>query len=135
MSSTLRKFSQIPVRIKYFLTLAEYDPAPPAEGVSYDDPALVFPGGYPGPIVGDGALGIVDYPGFAAGVLLKDLGRQVVIVDSMDRHIAVYREVQRVNGSGSEGVGPQVSPDGPYGTFFVKVWAADGSNVLVARTG
>lgn len=131
----MRKFSQIPVRTKYFLTLEAYEPAPPAEGITYDDPALVFPAGYPGPIVEDGALGVVAYPGFDAGVLLKDMGRQVVIVDAMANHLAVYREVQRVNGAATEGVGAPVGVDGPYGTFFVKVWAADGSNVLVARTG
>lgn len=130
----MRTFSQIPVRTKYFLTLEAYVPNPPT-GVSYDDPAIVFPNGYPGAILEDGALGVVEYPGFDAGVLLKDLGRQVVIVDASANHLAVYREVQRVNGPATEGVGAPVGVDGPYGTFFVKVWAADGSNVLVARTG
>lgn len=130
----MRKFSQIPVRTKYFLTVGSFTPDPPAVGANYDDAALAFVV-YPGPIVENGALLEVPYASFTAGSLLKDLGRQVVIVDADGKHLAVYRQVQRVNGADTEGVGPAISPDGPYGTFYVKVWSADGSGVLVVRTG
>lgn len=136
MSSTLRNFSQIPVRTKYFLTVSAFTQGQvTANPPNYDDPAIYFVNGYPGPIINENDMLSVTYPLFGTGKLLKDLGRQVTIVNDAGAHVAVYCEVQRVNGAGTEGVGPQVTPDGPYGTFFIKVWSADGSNVLVARTG
>lgn len=66
------------------------------------------------------------------GALYKDLGRQILIMDSSRRHVALFRQVQRVDGVGSEGV----DAANPWASnIFVKVWAADSTNVVVARTG
>lgn len=135
MASTMRSFSQIGARTGYFLVLSDY---PADEGfISYaEDSTLAFPS-YPGAYIVDGSLGVLQYPSLTQGELLKDLGRQVTIVNNAGVHLAVFREVQRVNGAATEGVGPQVFPDGPYGTFYVNVWAAAGTPgvVKVVRTG
>jgi len=132
--SSLAGFSQIPVRIKYFVALKEYDPPGPVGFVDPGDAGLSFNGGYPGAVLLEGSIE-ANYVGFAQGALLKDLGRQITLVDSAGRHTALYREVQVVDGPGSEGVGVAVAPEGPYRTFFVKVWSADGDSVYVVRTG
>lgn len=71
-----------------------------------------------------------DESTYLVGTLFKDLGRQLLIKDSMDNHLALFRQVQLVNGE--EGVGG-VAP--VWNCLFVKVWAADGMNVCMARTG
>lgn len=64
------------------------------------------------------------------------MGREIVIVNADCRRVALFREVQRVSGATTEGVGGLVDPaDGAYGCFFVKVWSADGQGVYVVRTG
>lgn len=138
--SAMRSFSQIPVRTAFFITTDSNVELTAA--INYDDPGLLFPGGYPGPIVVDGSIGPVPtpLPVFSAGTLLKDLGRSTTIVDTAGRHLAVYREVQRVNSATNEGVGAAGTNDGIYGTFFVKTWSADATSphansVRVVRVG
>ncbi len=125
----------IPSQVRYFITTDSYD-APPSPGeADTGDATLVFINGYPGSTIVEGSV-TANYVSFDANVLLKDLGRSVTITDTEGTHIARYRQVQRVNGPTTEGVGPTVDPyDGPYGCFYVKVWAADGQGVYVARTG
>lgn len=135
MSSIIRRIPQTPARVKYFLATQDYE-APPSPGyVDPGDSTLVFIDGYPGFIVEEESVS-ANYVSFLAGDLLKDLGREVVTVNSSGQRTARYREVQRVNGPTSEGVGDKVDPlDGDYGCFFVKVWSADGDGVYVVRTG
>ena len=135
MSSARRFPDQIPARIRYFRAILSYDPPEPTGAIDPGDSAITFPNGYAASIVREDSL-TVNYVAFATGDLLKDLGRTVIIVDSEDRHLARYREVQRVNGTSTEGVGPVVDPlDSAYGCFFVKTWSADGQGVYVVRTG
>jgi hypothetical protein len=135
MASVLRRHDMIMPQVRYFLTTDAYV-APGSPGVAdVGDSTLVFIDGYPGSIIEEGSV-VANYVSFDANVLLKDLGRSVTITNADGAHIARYRQVQRVNGPTTEGVGPTVDPyDGPYGCFYVKVWAADGQGVLVARTG
>jgi hypothetical protein len=67
------------------------------------------------------------------GTLFKDMGRSLTVVDATTgAHIALYRECQLVAG-GPEGV-PEDTPT--YGAdYYVRVWAADGTGVAVARLG
>lgn len=67
------------------------------------------------------------------GTLFKDLGRTLTVYDATTAlHVATYRECQLVAG-GPEGV-PEDTPT--YGAdYYVRVWAADGSGVAVARLG
>jgi hypothetical protein len=134
MSSVLRHTDTIPAQIRYFLTTDSYAaPQSPGEADTGDS-TLVFIDGYPGAIIEEGSVP-ANYVSFDAGVLLKDLGRSVILTNAAGAHLARYRQVQRVNGATTEGVGPAIGLDGPYGCFFVKVWSADGTGVLVARTG
>lgn len=134
MSSVLRHADTIPAQIRYFLAIEDFNPTEPVGRIDISDPAVVFEGGYPGTIVVEETL-TAAYPGFSAGNLLKDLGREFILVNTAGVHLARYRQVQRVNGPTTEGVGPAIGSDGPYGCFFVKVWSADGLNVYVTRTG
>jgi hypothetical protein len=132
--SAMRSFSQIPVRVKYFLAVDSYIPLEDEGVADPGDAGVNFQDGFQ-EIVVEGSI-TLDYVGFSSGDLLKDLGQQFTMVDINNNHIATYRKVQRVNGPASEGVGPALSPaDGPFGTFFVKVWSADGQGVYVVRTG
>jgi hypothetical protein len=150
MSSAIRKFSQIPVRTKYLLGFGVTSDA------SENDNAAVFGDAGAsvirvtnGAFLSIGAITtIADIALVGAsirpylpstsitGKLFKDLGRSVTVYDPTvygDPHIAVYRECQLVNGAANEGV----SENSPlYGAdYYVRVWAADGTGVAVARTG
>lgn len=153
MSSTLRKFSQIPVRTKYLLVVA--DVVEPETDISNGD--LFGTGGVPIVRASGDSIRSVGVGGVAttvqiteyaatvgatldaytteAGTLYKDMGRTLTVYDDTldgNLHVATYRECQIVLGSGSEGV--PVLP--LYGaTYWVRVWAADGTGVAVARTG
>ena len=133
--SSLRSFSQIPVRTTFFIATEDYSGN---SGVTLDsgDITLSFPNGYPGPIVVDGTSGSFIYPLVKKGRPLKDMGRSMTIVDTTGKHLAVFREVQRVYGAATEGVfsGGEAG-DAAYGTFFIKTWSADGNGVIVARLG
>lgn len=134
MASVLRHNAEIAPQIRYFLTTQAYSPTEPVGTVDIEDAAIVFTAGYPGAIIEEGSV-TASYVSFGSGALLKDLGRSVTLTDSTGKHVALYHQVQRVNGIASEGVGPAGSADGPYGCFFVKVWSADGEGVYVARVG
>lgn len=131
----MRAQSQIPVRVQYLRAIQSYVPTEPEGFIDPGDDAITFSSGYTDTIILEESLR-VSYVAFAAGDLLKDLGREVVVVNAGGAYVARYREVQRVNGPSTEGVGGPVDPlDSAYGCFFVKVWAADGSGVKVVRTG
>lgn len=134
MSSVIRHIAQIPVRTKYLLAVVN--------GIATDDaadsPAFSLSLNWPFfdnvPVLASDVNSNATALGLTAGALYRDLGRQIVIADNVvgAPHLAVYRQVQLVDGSDSEGVGG-VSPS--YGCLFVRVWGADGMNVVVARTG
>jgi hypothetical protein len=136
MSSTLRKFSQIPVRDKYLLAIADYDPV----GTPVPSATSAFtlaPGAHINVTSIAMDLDVQDVGSYApasvsATELYKDLGRQIVIFDANHNHVAVFRQVQLVSGVGTEGVCPLSDR---CANIYVKVWSADGTGVVVARTG
>lgn len=130
----MRHYATIPAQVRYFVAVADFNPEEPEGEIDMTDAAVAFENGYPGAIVVEESL-TAAYPGFSAGNLLKDLGREFLLVNAEGTHLARYRQVQRVNGVAYEGVGPAIGSDGPFGCFFVKVWSADGQGVYVARTG
>ena len=74
----------------------------------------------------------------SVGTMFRDLGRSVVVVNNDGTHLYRYRQVQRVNGAGSEGVFDDDSTTAPnpwLSNLYVLVWAADGTAPVVARTG
>lgn len=132
MSSTLRSVAQIPARIKYLVAVAS--PVDSSDNILADecvafstdlDLATMIPH------TEVPTEAVVAPEVFAPGDLFKDLGRQVIVYDAAtSAHLIVYRQVQRVNGANDEGV------PGNYNVpFYIRVWAASGAGVLVARTG
>lgn len=132
MSANLRTVAQIPARVKYLVAAAA--------GTSGSDPLTAddtfafscAEGVITSSLISSAALPAgTTNESYAVGDLFKDLGRQVTIYDDTSKlHLVTYRQVQRINGAGSEGVATT------YGTaFFVRVWAASGAGVRVARTG
>ena len=141
MSSALKSFSQIPVRVKNLVAIASYSSG---EGVgSAGVGAFTLT---PGALLDLGSLALAgdvednSTTGYAArnlvaGELFKDMGRQITVLDTDDAtHLAVYREVQLMAGPSTEGVDGD-DTTGFRANIFVRVWAADGNGVRVARTG
>ena len=131
MSSTLRRFAQIPVRVGYFVALSSTD----GEYSLTDAPALTLKAGVSLSdlntfVMADDASDVLDYGSFAESALLKDLGQEIILVDSANNHVARYRNMLVVNGPAAEGIDAPQSAN-----VLVRVWAAAGNNVIVARTG
>lgn len=138
MSTQLRHLAQAPahspVRTKYFLAVVDLSGtgvagdslAVPASPQTLPAEALIFDADF-GNVFG------APRGSIASGTLLRDLGRSVIVTDAACNHLYRYRQVQLVSGSGSEGVGG-VSPTW-NSDFYVLVWAANGANVNVVRTG
>ncbi len=114
MSSAQKSFAQINVRGKYFIQvdLAVYYTAASSDSVQLEAGVLATQTAVDG--------------------ILKDLGREIVTYSTLGAgaiKLAVYRQVQKVSGSGSEGVPASDS------ALYVKVWDAAGAGVGVARLG
>ena len=134
----LRAYSQIPVRAKYLLAVAD------ASGGSTDDVIGENVKAFstaPGEYMGIGAISTIEDISAAADVavydisagdLFKDLGRQTTVYGADHSHLAVFRQVQKVEGAGTEGV---CAAADRCATIYVKVWSANGNGVVVARTG
>ncbi len=140
----MRSFSQIPVRIKYFIAISDYEGGRGVVPISDFDPTIrLYSPAYPGPILTQAEYDATytdpsgyEYPPLSAGELLKDLGQQFVVTDSDYNHRVIYRRVQRVKGINSEGVSGD--PSNGWDTFYVKVWDSEGAptgSIYVARTG
>jgi hypothetical protein len=141
MSSVLKSYSQIPVRAKYLIGIA----AAAAEGEGVGANGVSAFSLAPGEHVNVESLAVAaaveDAAGYSeavtvgAGKLFKDMGRQITVLGTDDAtHIAVYRQVQVVDGPTTEGVGGG-DANGFNANIYLRVWAADGLNVVVARTG
>ena len=131
MSSTLRHISQIPVLQKYLLV----NQTDTASANSADSPAFTLEANaswpvtvgtvaIPASLVNDNAVPL----GVTVGALYRDLGRQIIIADNSGMHLAHYRAALLMNNAAAEGVGS-------FTEVYLRVWAADGDNVRVSRTG
>jgi hypothetical protein len=149
MSTQLRRFAQAPAhspaRAKFFLALADISavdvPVPDAgEYLVSLSPGFDF----------QSAMSETDFTAaFASGAggfavpangILKDLGREVVVYANgvPSNHLYKYRQVQLVNGAGSEGVFDSAATTAPnpwQSNMFILIWAASGSAAPVVRTG
>jgi hypothetical protein len=138
MSSVGRQFSQIDVRVRYFIGLGA---GSFTEGsvVSDESSAIILnsDAAYPGATGLAADLDdIFDDTGLQplSGKLYKDMGRSITVIDSDGKHVSLYRNVQLVNGSGSEGVGG--SSPSYQANIYLLVWsAANPDHVAVARVG
>lgn len=141
--STLRSFSQIPVRTKLLITTSGL-------GYGYYDTSLItglptvsVPYTYEGSIIETmtyadmlslyNVVYDIDYLSMLKGTLLKDLGKRVQFMFGGLLFIE-WTLVQRVNGSASEGVG-NIATDVFYVPTYVADQVAADEEVAVARLG
>jgi hypothetical protein len=139
MTSVLRSPSQIGVRVKYLIAFKDLsgggESGVGADGVA----AFTLPAGSFSDVtsiaLAADVSGAADYAEYAvtAGTLFRDMGRSITVVDADGNHIALYRNVQLVSGSTTEGVDPTNSAYSA--NIYVRVWADDGDNIAVARLG
>jgi hypothetical protein len=122
MSSVIRTTAQIANRVKYLIAVQATNHFVPIEGATIN--SIMTISNF------ESSVNSQEAPD-AQGTLYKDLGSEVVTVDSMNRQFARYRLVQLVNGFTTEGV-----PNN-YGstTFYIQVWSAAEGFVTVARLG
>ena len=146
MSTQLRRIAQSPVptpaRSRFFLAIEGLSGESTAAASEIVHPVDVFES-----LMTPSDFEIAFNPGSGSGVeiasgsLLKDLGREVNVIGADGNRLSKYRQVQIVNGTGSEGVGFTTSatstaaPDPWNSNLFVRVWAANGISVNVVRTG
>lgn len=116
MSSALRSLSQIPVRSKFLIALADAS-----------DAAVAFTGEWVGSVTE--SLGTIAAHDLAAGAIYRDLGRQMMLVDTDGTHLALYREAMPQTNADAEGA---VLGDA---SVWLCVWDAAGASVKVARLG
>jgi hypothetical protein len=64
--------------------------------------------------------------GLSAGTLFRDIGRSIVVPGASGNHIYYFRNVQWINGSGSEGVSGSPADVDAWGTGWICTWADDG---------
>jgi hypothetical protein len=148
MSSVTKSFSQIPVQTKFLTCFKDISGAETAgAGAGADGyAAFTLDSGEFLNITSiatqtdvEAAAGFAVRGGGAnvnqltAGELFKDMGRQITVLAADDAtHLALYRQVQLVSGATTEGV----ANDADYSAnIYIRVWAADGQNVRVARLG
>lgn len=144
MSSILRKYSQIPPRVKY-LSVASAATAVDAGATNLVSGFSLAPGEHielssiatNADVAVAAGYAVIAAGDYVDGALYKDMGRQITIYDPVDhKHLAVFRQVQMVDGVGTEGVGVEgVNPESYYANLYLKVWSADGMGVVVVRTG
>jgi hypothetical protein len=122
MSSATSVYAQIPGRVKFFLATADLS------GYVVADLNTIVTAD----ITGSNKF---DIP---PASLLKDLGRQIVVVDPVTgAHEKTYRQVQVMGAAQAEGVhgsAPDVKGS-YYSTGYVLVSSAGGTGVRVVRTG
>lgn len=128
MSSLLRAPAQIPVRTKFLLGLSDLAPGAGVDAAAA--PAFTVDAGrsVTDVMLATNLDAAAAPAGIANGRVYRDLGRQVTVVDASRRRVAVYRCVQEQLNVATEGV--QNGTD-----LYVRVWAADGTLVNVARLG
>lgn len=134
----LRTYSQIPVRAKYLLAVTDASGGDTDDIIGSNVKAFAT---NPGEYAFIGAISTIEDISAAAGVavydisagdMFKDLGRQTTVYGDDHAHLAVFRQVQKVEGANTEGV---CASTNYCANIFVKVWSADGNGVVVARTG
>jgi hypothetical protein len=129
MSSITHSPSQITTQSKFLIAFAESDPNSMSISTSSAFRiSLPWPIGIESRVNGDVLNGEGEYYDFVAGVLFRDLGRQLTVVDAENTTLALYRETMPMTNVETEGVGTPQS-------VWVRVWAAEGSGVRVARLG
>lgn len=137
MTSVMRVPSQIGAREKFLIGVRTFDSS---GGVA---PADVSCGGFSitaSASVGNGGVYTsADVSGFAGyssnivtitpGMLFRDLGKELVVIDTDEKYLARFRLAAPVSNAFAEGLPV------PPANVWLKVWSAAGTGVAVARTG
>jgi hypothetical protein len=111
MSSVTSSFAQIAGRTKFLLASAD------VSGYRFDGLSTIR------------TTDLTPTVNIDGPILLKDLGRQIVVVDATTGgHLKTYRQVLIMDGAAAEGVG-SAAP------VYVLVSSASGTGVGVVRTG
>lgn len=74
-------------------------------------------------------MNMATTPAISQNELYRDLGKQIVIKDANNNHLAYFRLVRLQNSVANEGVNMADS------NIWMKVWSASGTGVAVVRTG
>ena len=122
----LRSLSQISVRSKFLIAVA--DSSRGSSDATSSAILLNVDGGFETIMSADEVNANFGAASFSKGDLFRDLGRQVMVVDAAGAHLALYREAMPQNNVAAEGVVLDSS-------VWLRVWAADGTVVGVARLG
>ena len=126
MSSVLRAPSQIPVRSKFLIATA--NSARGNDDATSSAIALNADGMFESIMTAADVNTNFGAASFSAGALFRDLGRQVMIVDAAGAHVALFREAMPQATADAEGAALS-------GSVWLRVWAAAGDAVRVARLG
>jgi hypothetical protein len=138
--SVLRHYAQIPTQVKYITTSGVVNT--PGNLSSTTVNAITFPpGAAPADFITDmyvdsssnpALFNVSAYYTAFNPFLLKDMGRQLTVLDQYNNHVALFRESQLQQSGHTEGVGG--SPADGYGSVWVKVWSPI-SKVAFSRVG
>jgi hypothetical protein len=128
--SVLRHYAQIPTQVKYITSLSLFVNTP-GNLSSTTVNAIKFPPGMaPADFITDkyvdvssnpALFNVVAYYNAFNPLLLKDMGRQLTVLDQYNNHVALFREAQLQQSGSTEGVGG--GPADGYGSVWVKVWS------------
>ena len=124
MSSVLRASSQIPIRSKFLIAIASS-----VSGNAAADSSVISQEWLGSVVMAADVNAGASTQSFSAGALFRDLGRQMMVVDEIGAHVALYREAMSQANAGAEGIATI------GGSVWLRVWAADGAAVRVARLG
>lgn len=143
--SAIRSIAQIPASIKYLeavIASSSFDSDVLSEypAFSLDNDTTIADIGAEGSIVDAADINLAtvsavtfgDENTYSVGTLFKDLGRQLLIKNAAGTHLALFRQVQLVQGAETEGVGGSAPS---WNCLYVKVWSGAGTNICVVRTG
>ena len=117
MTSRVRAPSQIDSRVAYLRAVA----TAATGAVTITNPASIYRTSTDN-VIAAAARAI------AVGDLYRDMGKTVTVVNAAGLAIERYRLAQLVNNSAAEGVKN-------VNVLYIKVWAANGADVVVVRTG
>lgn len=121
----LRAPSQIPVRSKFLIAV---DASVRGNGAVADASVISLTDGFETIMTAAEVNANFAATDFSQGALFRDLGRQVMVVNG-STHLALYREAMPQASAANEGINYSNPP------VWLRVWAADGSAVRVARLG
>lgn len=130
MTSVLRSPSQIGVREKYLISLVDLS----GSGTVVDDTCIAFALDVPQPL-NAGVYTAASLPALYTGVYLaygalyRDLGQEIVVIGADEKYLVRYRLAAPVSNVYAEG------QQAPPANVWLRVWAASGAGVSVARMG